>query len=112
MVDDINQIFSTLENKSDEDLIVRVAELRESVIQKRQSKKDELPESMDKEERAKAILAAEQVQLNAIMPEAFAIVKETCRRMVGHSWRMLGNEVIWDMVPYDVQLVGDRKSVV
>lgn len=106
LVDDINQIFSTLENKSDEDLIVRVAELRESVIQKRQSKKDELPESMDKEERAKAILAAEQVQLNAIMPEAFAIVKETCRRMVGHSWRMLGNEVIWDMVPYDVQLVG------
>ena len=39
LVDDINQIFSTLENKSDEDLIVRVAELRESVIQKRQSKK-------------------------------------------------------------------------
>ena len=106
LVGEINQIFATLENNSDDDLITRVAELREGVIQKRQSKKDELPESMDKEERAKAILAAEQGQLNAIMPEAFAIVKETCRRMVGYSWRMLGNEVTWDMVPYDVQLVG------
>ncbi|MBL7014135.1 MAG: preprotein translocase subunit SecA [Candidatus Marinimicrobia bacterium] len=106
LVDEINQIFSTLESKSDEDLIARVIELRDGVIQKRQTKEDELSESMDKKERADAILAAEQNQLDAIMTEAFAIVKETCRRMVGHSWRMLGNEVSWDMIPYDVQLIG------
>ncbi|MEX1211917.1 MAG: preprotein translocase subunit SecA [Balneolaceae bacterium] len=41
-----------------------------------------------------------------IMPEAFAVLKETCRRFVGTSWEVAGSDVEWDMVPYDVQLVG------
>ncbi|MBT6914208.1 MAG: preprotein translocase subunit SecA, partial [Candidatus Marinimicrobia bacterium] len=106
LVDEINQVFSTLENKSDEDLVNRTVELREGVISARKDKEDSLPDAMDKTERAEAILKAEQSQLDIIMPEAFAIVKETCRRMVGNSYRMLGNDVTWEMVPYDVQLIG------
>ena len=34
-----------------------------------------------------------------ILPEAFAVVKETCRRMVGASWLAGGTTVHWDMVP-------------
>ena len=40
------------------------------------------------------------------MPEAFAVLKDTCRRFVGKSWKVAGTEIEWDMVPYDVQLVG------
>ncbi|MFO7768608.1 MAG: preprotein translocase subunit SecA [bacterium] len=41
-----------------------------------------------------------------IMPEAFAVVKEACRRRLGDRWMVTGSEVEWDMVPYDVQLLG------
>ena len=44
--------------------------------------------------------------LNDILPEAFAVVKETCRRMVGKEWMAGGSKITWDMVPYDVQLFG------
>ena len=45
-------------------------------------------------------------ELNAILPEAFAVMKETCRRMLGETWRAGGSQIEWDMVPYDVQLLG------
>ncbi len=41
-----------------------------------------------------------------LMHEAFAVVKETCRRMVGTSWEVVGHETTWEMVPFDVQLIG------
>jgi len=44
--------------------------------------------------------------LEDILPEAYAVLKETCRRFVGKKWEVAGNEIEWDMVPYDVQLVG------
>ena len=45
-------------------------------------------------------------KLEEILPEAFAVVKEACRRMKGKTWTAGGQEVVWDMVPYDVQLLG------
>lgn len=44
--------------------------------------------------------------LDDILPEAFAVLKDTCRRFVGKSWKVGGNEITWEMVPYDVQLIG------
>ncbi len=44
--------------------------------------------------------------LNDILPEAFALVKETCRRLVGKRWTVTNQEITWDMVPFDVQLIG------
>ncbi len=49
---------------------------------------------------------AEGAELDDLLPRAFAVVKEACRRHVGKSWEAVGQEVRWDMVPYDVQLVG------
>jgi preprotein translocase subunit SecA len=40
------------------------------------------------------------------MPEAFAVVKQACKRMKGMICHVKGQEVIWEMVPYDVQLLG------
>nr|WP_083750319.1 preprotein translocase subunit SecA [Rhodohalobacter halophilus] len=44
--------------------------------------------------------------LDEILPEAYAVLKDTCRRFVGKKWKVAGNEIEWDMIPYDVQLVG------
>ena len=44
--------------------------------------------------------------LDEILPEAFATVREACRRLLGSEIEVTGNEMTWDMVPYDVQLIG------
>ncbi|PIZ75356.1 preprotein translocase subunit SecA [Candidatus Peregrinibacteria bacterium CG_4_10_14_0_2_um_filter_38_24] len=44
--------------------------------------------------------------LDQILPEAFALVKTACRHLMGKSWTAKGREVTWDMIPYDVQLIG------
>ncbi len=47
-----------------------------------------------------------QATLDDILPEAFATVREACRRLLGSKLVVTGHEVTWDMVPYDVQLIG------
>ncbi len=44
--------------------------------------------------------------LEEILPEAYAVLKDTCRRFVGKKWKVAGSEIEWNMVPYDVQLIG------
>jgi len=44
--------------------------------------------------------------LDELLPEAFAVVKATCEKLVGKSWIITGHKITWDMVPYDVQLMG------
>jgi preprotein translocase subunit SecA len=41
-----------------------------------------------------------------VLPEVYAVVKEACKRLVGKGWNVCGQPIVWDMVPYDVQLVG------
>ena len=44
--------------------------------------------------------------LDDIMVETFALVKEATRRLLGRKWDITGIEKEWDMVPFDVQLMG------
>ncbi|MDQ3696595.1 MAG: preprotein translocase subunit SecA [Gemmatimonadota bacterium] len=44
--------------------------------------------------------------LDELLPEAFATVREACRRLLGTDVPVTGRETVWDMVPYRVQLVG------
>ncbi len=44
--------------------------------------------------------------LDELLPETFALVKETCLRLKGHTYQVMGREMVWNMVPYDVQLIG------
>tara|TARA_B100001123_G_scaffold379378_1_gene448241 strand:- start:4500 stop:7547 length:3048 start_codon:yes stop_codon:yes gene_type:complete len=106
LIDEINQFCETLSLKSDEDLVNRTHEMREIVINSRVTKKESLPENINRQEQKNAILEAEQDALDNIMVEAFAMVKETCRRMCGTSWRVSGHDTIWEMIPYDVQIMG------
>ena len=36
--------------------------------------------------------------LDDLLPEAYAVVKETCRRLVGTTWDVVGLPITWDMV--------------
>ncbi len=44
--------------------------------------------------------------LDDLLPEAFATVREAARRLVGTTVSVTGRDMTWDMVHYDVQLVG------
>ena len=41
-----------------------------------------------------------------LLPEAFGLVKAACRALVGSTWDVVGIPTKWEMVPYDVQVVG------
>src|SRR5438876_150502 len=44
--------------------------------------------------------------LEEILPEAFAVVKNACRRLCGQDVIVRGHPLRWEMVPFDVQLIG------
>src|SRR6202011_2864507 len=62
--------------------------------------KDELAKISDPEEQWN--------RLNEILPEAFAVVKNAARRLKErrHSFNVVEQPMTWDMVHFDVQLVG------
>src|SRR5262245_44255435 len=95
IVDEINQIYESLRDLPDDQLRGKTAEFRGRIAQA-------LEGITDAEERKQA----EREALDDLLPEAFAVVREVCRRLVGQSWDVVGLPVRWDMVPYDVQLVG------
>ncbi|MCK4351041.1 MAG: DEAD/DEAH box helicase, partial [Candidatus Krumholzibacteria bacterium] len=44
--------------------------------------------------------------LDDLLPEAYGLVYEACRRCLGRSWKVVEHEITWDMVPFDVQIGG------
>ena len=44
--------------------------------------------------------------LDNLLPEAFAAVKNACRRLWGRTIRVKGHDLLWEMIPFDVQLIG------
>src|SRR5690606_9415920 len=44
--------------------------------------------------------------LDDLLPEAYAAVKNAARRLVGQKITVTGHELTWDMVHFDVQLIG------
>ncbi len=58
-------------------------------------------------ERAAEILReANQTILDGLLPEAFAAVKNAARRLVGQEITVVGQKMVWNMVHFDVQLIG------
>jgi preprotein translocase subunit SecA len=49
-----------------------------------------------------------QETLDELLPQAYAVVKEACRRLAErqYTYQVVGHTVTWDMVPFDVQLMG------
>jgi preprotein translocase subunit SecA len=67
---------------------------------------------MDEQLVAKTTQFKERVgkgeSVDSLLPEAFAVVKNACRRLAErkHSAVIRGQNVTWDMIPFDVQLIG------
>ena len=64
----------------------------------------------DDQLRAKTLEFQERLKagetLDQILPEAFATVKNAARRLLGRSAIVCEHEMVWDMVHFDVQLIG------
>ena len=83
----INEIEAGLKNLPDE-----------ALRQKTAAWKEELSKIEDKTELA--------ARLEEILPEAFAVVKNACRRLCGQDVMVREHPLRWEMVPFDVQLIG------
>ncbi|MBN2601113.1 MAG: preprotein translocase subunit SecA [Candidatus Marinimicrobia bacterium] len=107
LVSEINDIYSTLSTKSIEQLRERTAEFQQMLANARKTAEDDVENStLGRDEQHKRIIKAEQEVLDEILPEAFAMVKDVCRRLVGQEWNIVGQKIRWEMIPYDVQLIG------
>jgi preprotein translocase subunit SecA len=80
LVSDVNAVFEALHGISAEDLPKKTSELKQRI--------------------------ADGEALDAVLPEAFALVKWSCRFLVGKSWPVADIMQQWNMVPFDVQLIG------
>jgi preprotein translocase subunit SecA len=83
----INEIEASLQNLSEEELRSKTA-----------AWKARLAAIEDKAELDAA--------LEEILPEAYAVVKNACRRLCGRDVIVRGHPIKWEMVPFDVQLIG------
>ena len=125
LADEVNIEFEKLTSLSDDELRAKTDEFRalinervhglveeESQIRTRLQEDSDIghDERTDLYARLDSIDAEQfetiQETLDEILPQAFAVVKETCRRLLGHVYQIRGHESTWDMVPYDVQLMG------
>ena len=156
-VDEINSIYTSLNSISNDDLRKKSADLKAKIQMVIRPQTDEIltikakingDAEMDvntKEDLYKEIDEIEkqaskiiETTLTEILPEAFAVLKETARRFKDNAelevtttdtdikfskdhknveirnnkavyknkWLAAGNEITWDMVHYDVQLIG------
>ena len=155
IVEKIKTFEKALEALSHDELRAKTAEFKAKIAEARQplqTKKDELLDKAkiteDIDEREDMYLEVDKIDdeiyditegvLNDILPEAFAVVKETAKRFVhntqipvtanafdreisgandyvtlegdqavwANSWDAAGKPITWDMIHYDVQLIG------
>lgn len=123
IVSRINEIYAGFADLTDEELVAKSTALREKINEytaETRAELDKLYEQVRSDEPGEDLNSVyEEIEalnedldaqydeiLDEILPEAFAIVKDTCRRLVGRSWDVAGTKITWDMVPYDVQLFG------
>jgi preprotein translocase subunit SecA len=122
VVDEINQEYAKIKDLSDDELKAKTSEFKEKINEhtsETRNKINELRTKLQGDEDFDRQAAYDELDnleeqlneeyeeiLDRLLPEAFAVVKSTCERLVGKSWMMVGNKTTWNMVPYDVQLLG------
>ncbi len=117
LVPKINAAEQQFQSLTDDQLRAKTAEFKQRIEAGRKERgydelsaqarklESELRSDEAKIERRKAF-EIEQQLLNEILPEAFAAVKSACRRLMGQEITVRGHPLIWDMIPFDVQLIG------
>ena len=98
----VKKMFGTKHDRDTKKLMPLVDEINEFYEQFQSLSEDEL---IGKTEEFKKRLTDGETT-DDIATEAFAVVKEACRRHVGQSWDVAGMPTEWNMVHFDVQLIG------
>ena len=156
IIEKINSEFSKLNTLTNDDLREKTSNFKNQIIDFTSNEKQEIEElkkeanlattpTDEKEGLYKKIDSLEELiitkteeVLNLILPQAFAVVKETAKRFAENdevivtatqndkelaatkdfvsitaenasyktSWDAAGTEIVWDMIHYDVQLIG------
>jgi len=155
LVDKINSFENDFKTLSNDELRAKTTEFKEKIKQARLSKdqaiaeiKTQIEQTQDIDKREDYYTEIDKLEkeayeisekvLNEILPEAFAVVKETARRFKentsvevtatpkdielsatkpyitisgeksiwANSWNAAGKPITWDMIHYDVQLIG------
>lgn len=122
IVAEINEHYETIKNLTDDELKNKTKEFKEKIqahTEETRNKISELRAKLQSDEDFDRNTAYDELEeledtlndqyeeiLDQILPEAFAVVKSTCARLVGKSWTAAGNKITWEMIPYDVQLIG------
>ena len=106
-IDKINSAFQPLAILSDDELINRFQSIRDELADtSKNSQKMLKSEGLEEEDLEDAIQKREQEFLDSNMVEVFAIVKDACRRIYGTEFSVMHQKMKWEMVPFDVQLMG------
>ncbi|MFZ1073553.1 MAG: preprotein translocase subunit SecA [Verrucomicrobiia bacterium] len=113
LVHQINEIEAGLQKLSDDELRQKTAEFKARIEEgRKQHGYHELMaearklESEEAKTQRRAAFEIEQQLLADILPEAFAVVKNACRRLCGQEITVRDHPIKWEMVPFDVQLIG------
>ena len=155
LVDKIKTFESAIEALSHDELRAKTADFKSKIAEARKPLQDKIDELLETAENTEDIDKREDIYqeidtvkddvynvtedvLNTILPEAFAVVKETAKRFKNNtsitvtanefdrlisgdkdyitldgdqaswanSWDAAGKPITWDMVHYDVQLIG------
>ena len=102
IVEEINEEYEKLKNISDDELKARTAEFKQKIqdhTKETREKLEKLKEKLQSDEEFDRQEAHDEVDkideqlndefeeiLDELLPEAFAVIKSTCERLVGKSW--------------------------
>lgn len=155
IVNQINSFYKSYNSMSNDNLRDKTNEFKERIINQTNDLKQEIKniqieiqKTDDLNQKESLYQKIDEIEntlqektsntLDKILPEAFALVKETCRRFLNNSeiqvkatefdrilsqnndfiqlkednaiwsnsWDAAGKPIVWDMVHYDVQLIG------
>ncbi len=123
LVTEINNIYEGLHQYDDDQIRQRITEIKHELADHLAPTRKELEdlqqafrENSDDNERNRIDNQIDVVKkklkqqnkdiLDDYLPEVYAIVKDTCRRLMGQEFEVKGHMQAWNMVPFDVQLIG------
>ena len=129
IVDEINEHYARLEGVSEEELRGQTAKFRARILEVTGEIEARITELRERKRVTADPVAREDIDnqlsgvdgrggveqelrdavadvLQELLPEAFATVREASRRLLGTKVQVTGQEMEWNMVHYDVQLMG------
>ena len=107
LVEEINYFQKSLSSKSDDELKENYFDIKKELSNLIENQKKELKlKEVNDEDIDDELYEIEKSFLDDKLVEVFAIVKESAKRLMGSSFSVMGQPMTWEMIHYDVQLMG------